>query len=74
MSRIESAEQATELVTAFVKQHYSWGGRPISARRENGTWLVEIDIGVFKYRVGQVKLDAETGHIVEYAFPEPRQP
>jgi hypothetical protein len=32
---------------------------------------VEVDIGVFKPRVGQVKLDSESGHIVEYQFPKP---
>jgi hypothetical protein len=56
---------------AFLKQHFSWGGRPVSARRDNGIWLVEVDIGVFKPRVGQVKLDSESGHIVEYQFPKP---
>lgn len=74
MARVEYAEQATDIVITFLKQHFSWGGRPVSARRENGTWLVEVDIGVFKSRVGQVKLESESGHILEYQFPRPEQP
>jgi hypothetical protein len=71
VARVEYAEQATDVVLAFLKDHYSWGGRPVSARRDNGMWFVEVDIGVFKPRVGQVKLDSESGHIVEYQFPKP---
>jgi hypothetical protein len=74
MPKIEYAEQATETVMGFLKQHFSWGGRPVSARQENGTWLVEVDIGVFRPRVGQVKLNRETGHIIEYEFPRLEQP
>jgi hypothetical protein len=74
MPRIENAEDATETVMVFVKQHFSWGGRPISAHRENGAWLVELDVGVFRTRIGQVKVDQETGHIMEYAFPTPEEP
>jgi hypothetical protein len=70
MPKIEYAEQATDTVMAFLKQHFSWGGRPVSARQENGTWLVEVDIGVFRTRV----VDRETGHIIEYQFPKPEQP
>ena len=74
MPIIESAEQATEIVLTFLKQHFSWGGRPVSARREDSGWLVEVDIGVFRPRIGQVKLDQETGRIIEYEFPRPEQP
>ena len=45
----------------------------MSARQEDGTWLVEIDIGITKTRLGHVKLDSETGDVVEYRFPLPEE-
>ena len=73
MPRLEYADTATETAMAFVKQHYFWGGRPRSARQEDGVWLIEIDIGITKTRLGHVKLDAETGQVIEYLFPLPEE-
>ena len=63
------------MVVTFLKEFFpSWNVRPVSARRDNSTWLVEIDVGVFYPRIDQVKLDGEPGHIIEYEFPRPERP
>jgi hypothetical protein len=34
--------------------------------REDGTWLVEFDVGVIKTTIVRIKMDADTGDIIEY--------
>ena len=57
------------MVTEFVKKHFLWPTRPVSAKKEGSTWVVKVDIGVFLSGVGEVNLDAQTGAIEEYKFP-----
>ena len=73
MPRLKDAHIATETAMEFVKRHYFWGGRPRSAKEENGVWVIEIDIGITKDRLGYVKLDSETRDVVECLFPLPEE-
>ena len=69
MSTIESTEQATDVAVAFLNKHNPVIQRPLRARFEDGTWLVEIDVGAFYTRVAKVTIDAESGRILEYNVP-----
>lgn len=66
--KVGSAPQATEIAMAFVKKH-RFLLRPLSAVRENGNWLVKIDVGPLLKEVATVKIDARTGDILEYDIP-----
>ena len=69
VSEIKSAAEATRIATSFLKQYYGFL-RPISAEKENATWIVKVDVGVLQHEIAKVKIDASTSDIVEYSFPE----
>ena len=66
---IKSAAEATRIATSFLKQYYGFL-RPISATRENATWIVKVDVGVLKTEITEVRIDASTADIVGYSFPK----
>ena len=66
---IKSAAEATRIATSFLKQYYGFL-RPISAVRENTTWIVKVDVGVIIKEIAEVKIDASTADVVGYSFPE----
>lgn len=65
---VKSASEATRIATSFLKQYYGFA-RPISASRNNGTWIVEVDVGVITKEIAQVQIDASTAEVAGYSFP-----
>ena len=65
---IKSAAEATKIATSFLKQYYFFL-RPISAVRENATWIVKVDVGVLQKEIAEVKIDASTADIAGYSLP-----
>ena len=65
---VNSATDATDRAMAFVKK-YRMIARPLKAVRQDGNWLVEVDVGPIFVQVAKVKIDASSGDVVEYAFP-----
>jgi hypothetical protein len=66
---IKSAAKATEIATSFLRQYYGFL-RPISAVRENASWIVKVDVGVITKEIAEVKIDASTADIIGYSFPK----
>ena len=66
---VKSAAEATRIATSFLRQYYGFV-RPISAARENATWIVKIDVGVITREIAEVKIDASTADVTGYSFPE----
>jgi len=66
---IKSAAEATRIATSFLKQYYAFL-RPISAAKENTTWIVQVDVGAFKREIAEVKIDTSTADIMGYSFPK----
>ena len=66
---IKSAAEATRVATSFLRQYYAFL-HPISAVRENTSWIVKVDVGVLTKVIAEVKIDASTADIVGYSFPE----
>lgn len=66
---VTSAEAATRIALAFAKRH-SLVAVPLRAVRQDGLWLVEIDVGLLRVLKATLKIDAATGTILEYSFPE----
>ncbi len=69
VGEIKSAAEATRIATSFLKQYYGFL-RPISAVREDATWIVKVDVGVIMKEIAEVEIDASTSDIVGYSFPE----
>ncbi len=65
---IKSAAEATRIATSFLRQYYAFL-RPISAVRENATWVVEVDVGVITKEIAEIKIDASTADVIGYSFP-----
>ena len=68
-NEVKSATEATEIAQKFVSKHRLFS-RPIKAVRKDDTWVVEIDIGSIISSIATVKIDAKSGDILEYSFPE----
>lgn len=66
---IRTAEAATDLVVAFVKDRGRYFVRPVSAKRTADTWTVLVDVGVFGPKVGTFHVDAKTGVIRDFDIP-----
>lgn len=52
---------------SFLKKSYPFAW-PLKTLKEQDTWLVEVDIGLFERRIARVKVDAKTGGILEYVL------
>lgn len=68
MAAIENLERAVEVAERFLLKYYAFR-RLLKAERENGAWLVEFDVGVLSKEIVRIRLDANTGEIVEYKLP-----
>ncbi len=66
---VKSAAQATEIATSFLKKYYFFL-RPISAVREDATWIVKVDVGALQKEIAEIKIDALTADIAGYTFPK----
>lgn len=66
---VKSAREATSIATTFLRQYYGFI-RPKNASKDNGTWVVEVDVGVVTKEIAQVKIDASTAEVVGYSFPK----
>jgi len=66
---IKSAAEATKIATTFLRQYYGFL-RPISAMRENATWIVKVDVGVITKEIAEVKVDASTADVIGYSLSE----
>ena len=67
--KVRTAVEATQIAQSFIKK-YRIIARPLKAVRENGTWLVDIDVGPLGIVVAKVKVDAASGDILEYSIPQ----
>ena len=74
MAKIDSADQATEIAVAFLKKHYQILHKPLSAKLEQGKWVVEVDVGLFFTLIAKVTVDGATGTILDYHVPPPPFP
>lgn len=68
-NEIRSAGKATEVAAAFLKQYYGFL-RPVSAEKNNGTWLVKIDVGAVLQKIAEITVDASSAEIVDYKITE----
>jgi len=65
---IKSATEATDVAMSLIKRYRSYA-RPLKAIREDGIWLVEVDVGIIHTTVAKVKIDAKSGDVLEYSIP-----
>ena len=65
MSAIQNAEQATQVAIDLVRKYYSFV-YPVSAKRENSRWIVDLDISYFRPSYVRVNIIAETGTLEDF--------
>ena len=68
MPSIENVERAAEVAERFLAKYYAFR-RLVKAERVGGEWLVEFDVGILSKEIVRIRLDANTGEIVEYEVP-----
>lgn len=69
MPPIQTVEEAIRTGESFVGRYYAFK-RPLEAKREGDTWWVVFDVGVFRQERVQLRIDANSGLIIEYTAPE----
>lgn len=57
-------QQAIEITKKFLEQHHSVSGA--SADLREGKWFVTMCVGMSKSDTRQVRIDANTGKILDY--------
>jgi hypothetical protein len=65
MTAVQSVEQATQVAIDLVRKYYSFV-YPMSARKENSLWIVDLDISYFRPSYVRVKIVAETGTLEDF--------
>ena len=62
---VKSAAEATQIAQSVLEAEYGFR-RPVKAQKIEDIWYVQIDVGVFKPRVANFKVDSKTGVVLEY--------
>ena len=65
MGSVQTVEQATQLALDFVRKYYSFAF-PMSARKENSKWIIDMDISYFKPSYIRVQIAEATGTIQDF--------
>jgi len=65
---ITTVEEAILRADEFVGRYYSFK-RPLSAKKDGDTWLMEYDVGIIAVEKLKLRLDANTGSVIEYIDP-----
>jgi len=65
MAQVQTVQQATQLALDLVRKYYSFAS-PISTRRENSRWIIDLDISYFKPSYMRVKILAESGALEDF--------
>jgi len=65
VAQVQTVEEATQLALDLVRKYYSFAF-PISARRENSRWIIDLDISYFKPSYMRVKILAESGALEDF--------
>ena len=65
MTTITTAEEAINISDRFLRKYYPFL-RPLSAKKEEMAWLVVFDVSVFVVKRVEVKIDSDTGSIIEF--------
>ena len=68
--KVKNATDATYIARNFVSSQGRGGGKERTAHRSGDVWIVEFDIGLFEPKTATVQIDARTGDVVGYAFPD----
>jgi len=66
---VETVEEAIRTAEAFVGRYYGFK-RPLEARKEGDTWWVVFDVGVLTVERVELRIDADSGSIIDYKAPE----
>lgn len=68
MPAINTAEDAVNVAERLLERYYAFR-KLLNARRQDGMWLVEFDVGIISKQLARITLDAATGDIMEYITP-----
>jgi len=68
--RNKTVEEALEKADSFINKYYFFR-KLEKVKRENGHWLVQYDVSVIGPKISAVvKIDANTGGVIEYTTNE----
>ena len=62
---VQTVEQATRLAMEFAKRYYSFIF-PVSTRKENSRWIVDLDVSYYKTNFARLRIDQETGTLEDF--------
>jgi hypothetical protein len=62
---VTNAQEATDTALAFLAKYYAFR-LPTGARKEDGSWVVTVNVGVFVPEIAEVKINSQTREVVSY--------
>ena len=65
MPTIATVEEAIDTGANLLRKYYTFL-RPMTVRKEELTWLVVFDVGALSVQRIEVRIDSETGSIIEF--------
>jgi hypothetical protein len=65
LTTIQTVEQATQAAMEFARKYYTYVF-PVSTRRVNSQWVVDLDISYWRTNFVRLKIQVETGIIDEF--------
>jgi hypothetical protein len=69
MPVLETLEDAVRKADSFIDKYYAFR-RLRKAKRQNGVWLVEFNVGIVRPEIVTIKIDEKTGKVVDYVAPD----
>jgi hypothetical protein len=65
---IATVEEGILRADEFVGRYDAFK-RPLSAKKDGDTWLLEYDVGIMTVEKLKLRLDVNTGSVIEYNDP-----
>ena len=62
---VQTVEHATQLAMEFAKKYYSFIF-PVSTKRENTHWIVDLDISYYRPSYARLRIFVETGAVEDF--------
>lgn len=66
---IQTVEDAIQRADQFLSRYYAFK-RPLAVTKEEDTWLLEYDVGVLRIEKIRLRIDTNSGAVVEYNNPK----
>lgn len=69
MPPVKNAQEAILTAENFITRYHVFR-KLLRVQKESLSWYVEFDVGITGREIVRIKLDSNTGEVIEYTSPE----